>query len=192
MEGKAIVKAYGQVGHLRRMELIYIDIFKHSEHVPGEVLNEFTEILKAHNDGVMTLIAASEDGNKGVAGMLAKRLKEIREIVQNLLPARDGSDGVIFSVCLSYQSILNYLKDWQERRASEGAGDTQTTPVVAVTKPRQNARQSARQKAKIEGLLKGKKKQFLAIKGPHKIVWKPLKVKNSEKTYKYYFLDVTA
>ena len=38
---------------------------------------------------------------------------------------------------------------------------------------------------------KGKKKQFLAIKGSHKIVWKPLKVKNSEKTYKYYFLDVT-
>lgn len=35
------------------------------------------------------------------------------------------------------------------------------------------------------------KKQYLRIKGSHKIVWKSLKVKNSEKTYKYYFLDVT-
>lgn len=34
-------------------------------------------------------------------------------------------------------------------------------------------------------------KQYLTIKGSHKIEWKSLKVKNSEKTYKYYFLDVT-
>lgn len=35
------------------------------------------------------------------------------------------------------------------------------------------------------------KKQYLRIKGLHKIVWKSLNVKNSKKTYKYYFLDVT-
>jgi len=34
-------------------------------------------------------------------------------------------------------------------------------------------------------------KQYLSIKGSHQIVWKSLNVRNSSKTYKYYFLDVT-